>query len=84
MKNNIIIYLIKVILLTFICNIGYSLENKIIFKINNKAFTTIDYDFRIFTYEWLWLLRSLFIFVHACLFSWTLHNNKIATFKRAK
>ena len=47
MKNNIIIYLIKVLLLTFICNIGYSLENKIIFKINNKAFTTIDYDFRI-------------------------------------
>ncbi len=47
MKNKIKIYLLKVILLTFICNIGYSLENKIIFKINNKAFTTIDYDFRI-------------------------------------
>ena len=47
MKNNIIIHLLKVILLTVICNIGYSLENKIIFKINNKAFTTIDYDFRI-------------------------------------
>ena len=42
-----IYYIITLLLLLFVCNKGIALENKIIFKINNQAYTTIDYKNRL-------------------------------------
>ena len=41
------VYLILLILFTLNIKLSYGIENKIIFKINDKAFTSLDYELRV-------------------------------------
>ena len=51
--NYLLIFLFLLLYLFFILKL-FSSENKIIFKINDKAFTTLDYEKRIRIFRFCW------------------------------